>query len=246
MVAHGDFDEDQEYTLSWTKWFVNPANGHFYKLHEGGDWETCEQEATDKYGADLVTINDGDEQTWLTDIFGGNTRFWIGYTDKDEEGNWKWISGETSGYTNWNTGEPSNSGDCEDFAIMRPDGKWGDLGLCSPIWPSIKTAIIEKGKCDPIAVKKSPRTLKLFTGSNRNITLAVTMPDGCPADGVSVYAKIDPISKQFITLGSPGKVDTDANGKAKFTIKAKNKAGKAKVKFKAGAQQTKLDVKVIK
>ncbi|MFO0792896.1 MAG: lectin-like protein [Candidatus Brocadiaceae bacterium] len=104
VVGNGDSDEDQEYTLSWTRWFVNPANGHFYKLHEGGDWQTCEQEAIDKYGAYLVTINNGDEQDWLTDIFGGSARYWIGYTDKDEEGDWKWISGETSSYTNWNTG----------------------------------------------------------------------------------------------------------------------------------------------
>ncbi|MFO0792895.1 MAG: hypothetical protein U0586_02410 [Candidatus Brocadiaceae bacterium] len=111
---------------------------------------------------------------------------------------------------------------------------------------NIKTAIIEKGKCDPIAIKKSPKKLKLFTGSSRDITLTVTMPEGCPSDGQPVYAKIDAISKQFVTLDSPNNADTDANGKAKFTIKAKQKAGKAKVRFKAGAQQTKLDVKVVK
>ncbi|MFO0795101.1 MAG: hypothetical protein U0586_13705, partial [Candidatus Brocadiaceae bacterium] len=110
----------------------------------------------------------------------------------------------------------------------------------------VKTAIIEKGRCDPIAIKKSPRKLKLFTGSNRDVTLTVNMPDSCPADGIAVNAKINAVGKQRISLGSPSKVDTDSNGKAKFTIKAKQNAGKAKVIFRAGTQQTKMDVTVVK
>ena len=30
-------------------------------------------------------------------------------TDKDTEGDWKWISGDDVSYTNWYQGQPSNS-----------------------------------------------------------------------------------------------------------------------------------------
>ena len=57
---------------------------------------------------------------------------WIGYSDKDSEGSWKWVDTHDedaveSSYTNWKTGEPDNGGESEDCAsINKEDGSWND------------------------------------------------------------------------------------------------------------------------
>jgi hypothetical protein len=57
---------------------------HIYLLSNYGNWENAQQQAQ-SLGGNLVTINDADEQQWLVKTF-GNQPFWIGLTDKQEEG----------------------------------------------------------------------------------------------------------------------------------------------------------------
>ena len=64
----------------------------------------------------------------LVTTFGGTALFWIGFTDNASEGNWQWVSGETSPFTNWHPGEPSNSANTEHYALMNwvTPGLWND------------------------------------------------------------------------------------------------------------------------
>ena len=50
--------------------------------------------------------------------------FWMGYNDINNESTWEWIDGTTIGnsYTNWNTGEPNNSGGSQDCGRVYYDG----------------------------------------------------------------------------------------------------------------------------
>lgn len=106
--------------------------GHSYAVSNRWDsWFSVEAEAA-SMGGHLVTINDSNENAWLASTFDSRTTYWIGFTDKDTEGTWKWISGETSVYTNWAAGEPNSSlGDNEDAAAFNYNapGEWADFSI---------------------------------------------------------------------------------------------------------------------
>lgn len=109
---------------------VYSYNGHSYLLSNAGTWTEAEAQAV-SLGGHLVTINDQAENDWVFSTFQNilNANLWIGYTDQETEGNFKWISGENSTYSNWYSGEPNNAGGGEDYAHLYPDysGLWNDL-----------------------------------------------------------------------------------------------------------------------
>ena len=101
-------------------------NGNTYLLGTAGTWQQVQAQAQ-SLGGNLVTINNQAEQDWLVSTFGGSEQLWIGFTDEVTEGEFKWVSGETSTYTNWYPDEPNNAGN-EDYVGMNfgGAGKWND------------------------------------------------------------------------------------------------------------------------
>ncbi|HQB10653.1 MAG TPA: lectin-like protein, partial [bacterium] len=85
---------------------------------------------------DLVIMNGHFEQSKIEKMTGGTTDFWIGYTDADVEGTWRWVNGLTGWignsegtpyyYNNWGTGYPSTASGTYDFAFISMAGnkKW--------------------------------------------------------------------------------------------------------------------------
>lgn len=83
------------------------------------------------YGYELITMNDAAENTWAMSIatsYGWTSGyiFWMGFNDIAVEGTFVWASGDAATYTNWNSGEPNNSGG-EDCAHTWSSGKWNDI-----------------------------------------------------------------------------------------------------------------------
>ncbi|XP_049905197.1 CD209 antigen-like protein E [Epinephelus moara] len=115
-----------------------------YILSSGrGTWDEARKDCRGR-GADLVVIDSPAEQTFLIKFI--ETLTWIGLTDGDEEGTWKWIDGTPLTLSNWGNNQPDNdSGDPrwreEDCAHIRLNGEWNDRS-CKTLLPWIceKTA----------------------------------------------------------------------------------------------------------
>lgn len=124
------------------------GNNHFYEYvafdtslaspSSGRSWTGARDSAADMeyFGLTgyLATITGSSENNYLLEKITANA--WIGASDEDTEGTWLWKTGpeagnSISGYTNWNSGEPNNSGGNEDYAHMMswqtPPGVWNDL-----------------------------------------------------------------------------------------------------------------------
>nr|XP_022339845.1 semaphorin-5B-like [Crassostrea virginica] len=108
-------------------------DGRCYKLFTSKvTWsnalKTCQANS-----ANLVNIADSGENSFVRGIAAGN-HIWMGGFDGPKEGSWAWSGGVFSfSYTNWNSGQPDNSGD-EDCNMMYHDsGRWNDLSCSSSL-----------------------------------------------------------------------------------------------------------------
>ena len=122
---------------------INPANGHAYALVRADDpkagisWADANEFAK-SIGGHLVAINDEAERRWLIDAFPVekdsplDNYYWIGLTDAEKEGEFKWTNGEPFEFAAWQKGlEPNDAGQGEDYAhvynFARGGYQWNDL-----------------------------------------------------------------------------------------------------------------------
>ena len=77
------------------------------------------------------------------------------------------------------------------------------------------------------------------------VVVTLIPAEGCPPEeGELVTAKVETGRKRVSV--SPQSATTNANGEATFTISAKKKTGKAKVKFRYENLKTTVKVKVVR
>uniref|UniRef100_A0A667ZCU4 C-type lectin domain-containing protein n=1 Tax=Myripristis murdjan TaxID=586833 RepID=A0A667ZCU4_9TELE len=95
-------------------------------------WSKSRQDCQDR-GADLVIINSREEQTFLSRF---NERLWIGLSDRQSEGNWKWVDGtDLVGDGFWQAGEPNDDRGKEDCVeVARQTDEWNDLPCSTTVY----------------------------------------------------------------------------------------------------------------
>ena len=131
--------------VQWT--VASGGNGHWYEyvgdpVPAPSDWTSQQANAVAR-GGYLVTITSEAENRFISTTLGvgalgGCTCVWLGAsqnisspTYSEPAGGWEWVTGEPMTYTNWASGEPSNTGGSEDFLTtwFSPDATnvtWND------------------------------------------------------------------------------------------------------------------------
>ena len=124
---------------------TDKSTGIRYVAVAGGSFDASEALAV-ALGGHLASINSEAEQVFVHSNFGNlggvDRRIWIGFNDVAVEGIFTWTDGSSAKYTNWNAGEPNNSGGVEDYAeMLGSTGKWNDLQLSGGTYAHL--AVIE-------------------------------------------------------------------------------------------------------
>ncbi|XP_058623615.1 CD209 antigen-like [Onychostoma macrolepis] len=107
-----------------TKWVTYKRNS-YYVSSEWKNWVDSRRDCLQR-GADLIIINNKEEQEFITKVISGNI-VWIGLTDSDNEGVWKWVDGSalTTGiWSYWGPNEPNSRVGDEDCVVSHDD--WAD------------------------------------------------------------------------------------------------------------------------
>jgi cysteine-rich repeat protein len=110
--------------------------GHAYRfVYRQASWTNAQADCV-SLGGHLATITNEGEQRFLDSQLGTSTSWWIGLTDGASEGTFTWSTGETSGYTHWNPGEPNDFGAIEDCVHLIVQtgfaGLWNDADCAGP------------------------------------------------------------------------------------------------------------------
>lgn len=169
---------------------INPGNGNLYAIYylpkdpPDFNWPLLTadktydiswfdaKDAAEEMGGYLATIVSQEEEAFVQAAFAGaikgeGIRAWIGLSDAEEEGIFKWVTGPEAGqiltFADWMGGEPNNVGpEGEDYVEWRnypygPDG--GALNDVPPNAAWINTFMVEfDGKPIP-----EPSTMILFS-----------------------------------------------------------------------------------
>ena len=144
-LANSNTYEQSGYVCEWEasdaaeETQVEGYTGHVYEFYtlpesewESGPitWQQAERRCKWK-GGHLAIIESSTENFLLYSAMKakGYENAYFGYSDKSSEGNWKWVNGTSTAYTNWHSGEPNNQDGIEHYAMFYEnfqDGTWND------------------------------------------------------------------------------------------------------------------------
>ncbi|XP_051801913.1 uncharacterized protein LOC110970752 [Acanthochromis polyacanthus] len=101
-------------------------NSFYYISTSKNSWNDSRSDCLQR-GADLVVINSKAEQEF-TRHFGQH--IWIGLTDHEMEGKWKWVDGTPLTKSYWGTNEPNSykgsDEDCGEIKFFAEENNWND------------------------------------------------------------------------------------------------------------------------
>ena len=100
--------------------------GNCYKYFSGQySWNGAQMNCDNwAFGGHLVTITSGAENNFVKTLAASQS--WIGASDSNNEGVWKWVTNEPWAYTSWSGSAPNNASN-EDCAAISGGGGWNDL-----------------------------------------------------------------------------------------------------------------------
>ncbi len=171
---------------------TNSETGHYYEYIDGDyTWTQARDAAAARtlYGLQgyLATVTSLAENSYIEDKLQADA--WIGAADTGVEGTWKWVTGPENGTTfytdpdnggsgtvtwsNWNDGEPNDSGSAEDYAEIYStnNGLWNDLGASSQLG-----YVVEYGGMvgDPVLQLTASKTVNILPNNDNPVLTGLT------------------------------------------------------------------------
>ncbi|XP_046698939.1 CD209 antigen-like protein E isoform X2 [Silurus meridionalis] len=90
----------------FNKWkWISYSSSFYYVSNDYKSWEESRQNCRDK-GADLMIINSREEQEFISKHISSISGVWIGLSDRDKEGEWKWVDASPLTFKDWGQWEP--------------------------------------------------------------------------------------------------------------------------------------------
>ena len=120
-------------------------NSYYYVSNTTSSWTDANSLAT-SIGGNLLIINSQEENDYLSSLVDGDEVFWLGLYQNIEspnfsepDGGWELVDGSDFVFTNWQNGEPNESGfQSENYATVQFNLGWNDganadiLGIGTP------------------------------------------------------------------------------------------------------------------
>ena len=215
---------------------INPSNGHYYEfIDEYVTWEVAFENASKKLYKDLrgylVTVSSKEEDTFIfNNVIPPDKASWLGASDREVEGTWKWMTGPEAGtifwhgtydgnmannaYANW--GRAFDNYNNEDYATtfsLFEKGKWNDASETG-----IQAYVVEYQAFDEPTKsvnKITPATTSADEGSIATFT--VSAPG--VAAGTSVAYTLSGLNPEDIIGGKvSGRITLDDLGMATVSV----------------------------
>ncbi|XP_074430638.1 macrophage mannose receptor 1-like [Larus michahellis] len=146
----------------------------------------------------LASVRDRYEQAFLTSVIGFNPAkyFWIGLSDAEEQGTFRWASGDVVTFTHWNAGMPGRESGCVAMTTGTSAGLWDILNceetnmfLCKQlvegVTPPPPPTTIPLPSCPEgwQSVPQSSSCFKIFQGGREKMETWFGARDFCRAIG---------------------------------------------------------------
>ncbi|KAM6941703.1 uncharacterized protein PEZ65_003706 [Lycodopsis pacificus] len=104
--------------------YLHPS--FYYISSSEKSWQESRDDCLQR-GADLMIINSKEEQEFARQF---KRLTWIGFTDRETEGIWKWVDGTALETSYWHNGEPnsyqSKEEDCGEIKYYEEENSWND------------------------------------------------------------------------------------------------------------------------
>ena len=179
---------------------TNPYNNKTYHLLSEGSWSNSAEVARALDGF-LTTVDDSQENQWIYDTFanfdGQSRHLWIGLSDANQEGEYRWHDGTPFHYRDWGQDQPS-ANDAENYVHIAGTnmgnimpGTWNDLDDDPQYFPVY--GVVEVGSAVDYALR--------FDGSDDHVVIDEDIPN--ITDNITITARInspDNSGIQFITM----------------------------------------------
>jgi Ig-like domain CHU_C associated/Lectin C-type domain/HYR domain len=163
-------------------------NGKGYYISGSNVTWSAANTAAAAQGGYLTAIDDAAENTYILNrvatVIGSGTNYWIGLNDAVAEGTYVWANGQPFSYSNWQAGQPDNSGGNEDYAhVWTAAGTWNDAAPGStmryvlelPCVPVTLTSGLASGAAFPLGISTINYSAADASGNTSNCSFTITV-----------------------------------------------------------------------